>query len=695
MASPYEGSTFTAVPSAVGADPAVTKPTYDPNVVEAYGAGSTGRNIPAHDMYAGYHTAVGPHGTVSMSAEALGNSLKLNVYDPWGPGVRPEGGREYVGSWINPYDKNLYGGVSGSMPGATGGRYMDGDNLFKYNQFFMTVAQSFDPFMQKKLAEAPHWWINRIPRGAFQLFNGSVQETRIFRGGLGHYAGLADWEDLAPDPTVKDACGPVRFKTYQYAWETLAWSGKKTAWGSDPICIEVLKFVQQAREQIGWVIEQGVKFGMDFLNVWNRDMFIYFTVQANRSYVMTSAYRGASSPRFFYDPFVKFGDVAAAGTASKAYVDKPFIVIDATEDLEPLNFDVLDIVRGQLKRRCPESRVGMIGNEPMFALAISQEDVEKYIRGNEEERRYWIEANPQALIQHFGFAPTTFRRWTVTCDDDQLRFKLKRYIPDYTTDEARNYGDVALDIAGKNKAVWIAEYVPPMIGGRPGINGSAVPVPNPEYDLAEIAIAPVFMNKIFTNLFVPDVTNLGSGTWFGPKQGLNGKWAWYNIQTPENPDQKIGNFKGEFQIVPKPDVCVFDCISFVYRRCAEPLPALCPVENTRINPAANNAGSGKATTVKHAATSKTKGGAYVLDLEFDDAIIASVGAVLKFTATKFADADSDDSFDSGESSTSTTAEVTAMVFESLTGTHKKVQVVADVEDGYEYYVAKGADVTVL
>ena len=565
-------SVTTNLASGAGDSPAtITKGASDPNIA----------------MYGAYNLGA----PVELRAEHQMHSLVDTVYDPHGPGARP---RSYQGAWVNPADTTAY---------AADTAYRTAGGVFKYNQMMMTVAQNFDPFMQKKVMDSPHWWLTRIPRGAYPLFSGTIHETRIFRGGLGHYAGLADWEDLAPDPTVADPCAPMPFKTYQYAWETLAWSGKKTAWGSDPICIDSLKFTREASQQLGWILETGVKFGIDIQNVWNRDMFIYYTVLAGRSYVMTSTYRGDSSPRYFYNPFIKFAASgnAATLTADNDYVSKPFIVFDASIDIEPLNFDVLDLVRMQLKRRCGDAAVGSIGNEKLFAIAVAAEDVEKYIRGNEEERRYWIEADPNALIKHYGFAPTTFRRWVITDDDNQLRFKVKAYWPSnsgsdvtdtasagtaWTTAVANKfYGGVGKELAVAGKPVYVAEFVEPEIGGRPGINGTQVPVPNTEYDFAELAIAPIFMNNVFTNLFVPDLTSIapGSGTWFGPKKGLNGKWGWYNIQTPENPDNKIGNFKGEFHIVPRPETCVYDAISFLYRRCAQPLPSLCPTENLRVN----------------------------------------------------------------------------------------------------------------
>lgn len=673
-----KAASFTTDPTAIAADAAAGGATLP--------AGSTGPNDPQKSMYGGFTT--GTTTPTRTDAAFLETSLKQNVYDPHGPSVRPEGGRKYRGGWVDPYDTSLYG-QGGTFDPSRTGAYMSSDGLFKYNQFFMTFAQNFDPFMQKKEAAAPHWWLNRIPRMAYPLFSGTVQETRIYRGGLSIYGGLADWQDLAGDPTSVDACAPMDFKTYQYAWETLAWSGKKTAWGSDPICIEVLKYTPKAAEQLGWILETGVKFGTAIQNIWNRDMFIYQTVMAQRSYVMTNEYRGAGSPRYVYQPFCHLDAADTAGSDLHAEVTAvtgsdgkphPFILIDASAGIEPLNFDVLDIVRNQLKRRCPEAAVGRIGSEPMFAIAVAEEDVEKYIRGNEEERKYWIEANPQALIQHYGFAPTTFRRWTITSDDDQLRFKLKTFIPKGTSkSELAKYGNVGVaeftDGSVTTVPLWVAVQVDPEYAGRAGVNGSPVPVPNPEYDMAEIAIAPIFMNRIFVNQFVPDATNLGSGTWFGPKKGLNGKWSWRNFPTKENPDQKIGNFYGEFQIVPKPDVCVYDCISFVYRRCAEPLPSVCPVDNAKINPAA-------LLTESEVAGAVTSVGA-TLDLYLKTALAVSAGDAVTIAVKKTVG-----------SASPVDATLTGLVYESLTGTHKRVQI-TDAASGATYAIEDGAKVEVV
>lgn len=630
---------FPGTPTAAGSDPAATQP-----------AATTGINDPQKSMYAGYRSAVAP-GTMSANPADISASLKLNVLDPWGPVTRPEGGRLYKGPWVDPSDMTNY----------AGDQFRADDGVFKYNQMLMTVAQNFDPFMQKKEMVRPHWWLNRIPRTAYKLFNGTVQETRLYRGGLSVYSGLSDWEDLAPDPTSKDACAPMDFRTYQYAWETRAWSGKKTAWGSDPICLDIFRFTPHAIEQLGWILETGVKFGTDIQNIWNRDMFIYHSVMAGRSYVMTSEYRGAGSPRYVYEPYCKFGDTPANLVADKRYVNKPFIVIDATSNVEPLNFDVLDIFRKQLERNCPEAAVGHIGASLMFALAASEDDVEKYIRGNEEERKYWIEANPQALIQHYGFAPTTFRKWTITCDGDQLRFKYIRRIESYTEGEALNYGYVGYrELA--NRPVYIAVAVDPEYGARGGVNGAPIPEANPEYDLAELAIAPVFMNLVFTNQFVPDTPSLGHGTWFGPKKGLNGKWGWFNPQTKENLEQKVGNFYGIFEIVPKPEIGAVYASSFVYRRCAEPLPSRCPSENPHINVDAET--SAKVSSVSGVTTDATTGVTTGTLILTNALLGASAGEQLVIKVEPEA-AEGEEAADPYE--------VTADVFVSLTGTKKQVQ----------------------
>lgn len=594
--------------------------------------GTTGVNNPQVTNYQGFKTSVGGANgeragyTMSFGVDASQLNYKNHVYDPWGPDVRGERGRTYQGAWVNPYGYQSNTENEYWKPNANG---PNTDGVFKYNHMLVTMAENFDPFMQKQEAENPHWWINRIPRRAYKLFNGIVQQTNIYRGGLSVYSGLGDWEDMANDPTKKDMCAPLEFKTYQYAWETRAWTGKKTAWGSDPICLDIFKFTPHAIEQLGWILDTGVKFGTDIQNIWNRDMFIYHSVMAGRSYVMSSEYRGTSSERYVYEPFCKLNATKGNGSAlvaEKEAVDgKPFIVISAKNDVEPVNFEALQLLRRELERVCPDGAVGSIAGGRMYALGISADDLDKYIRGNEEERKNYMEGNPAALIKGYDIAPTTFRKWLITEDGDQLRFKFKAYHEDYSQ-VAKQYGYVGAKEFG-NGPVFIAVAVDPMRAGKPGINGAPIPEANPEYDLAELAIAPVFINHVYTNEFVSDVSTLGHGTYFGVVKGLNGHWGWYNFQSEKNPDMKIGNFKGIFEIVPKPEARAVYATSFVYRRCAQPLKSLCPAENVHINPSAKETSA----TVKAGETNDTK--KLLWDLTLGAPLVARAGDTATLVVT--------------------------------------------------------------
>lgn len=453
-----------------------------------------------------------------------------------------------------------------------------------FNQVMMELSQHFEPMIQAKVMKQPRWWHDRIARGAFTLFNGAVHETRIFRGGLMKYAGLDEWQDIDPYPSAtNNPCGALPYNTYKYGWEALAWRGKKSAWGSDPICVDQFKFMDQAQQQLAWILQTGAEYGIQMQEVWNRDFFIYQSVMFKRGFVMSSEYSGPNSPKYFYDPF-KY----KAATSDLVKVNgevKPFVLFDASVKLENLNFDVLDQVRESLKIRCPDAAVSSAGGSPTFAIAMSAEDLERYIRGNEEERRLWVEANPQALITGYGFAPTTFRKWIITNDGNQLRFKLVGYIAKYDAAAAAEFNNIGYEDNGlKDKPVYVAVSVDPMQASeRVGVNNTVIPEDNPDYYTAEIAIAPIFMNQVFTNQFVPSVNSLGSGTSFGPVTGLNGNWGWLNIQTPDNPFRNRGNFYGQYEIVPKPETHVVHCTSFLYKRCTAALPSLCPAENPHVN----------------------------------------------------------------------------------------------------------------
>lgn len=472
---------------------------------------------------------------------------------------------------------NLYAVGNGlTTPAAT---YATSVPQTGWNQEMMKLAEVFDPFIQKSLISQPRFWYNVIPRGQFPNFNGVEHETRIFRGGLQHYAGLQDWDAITVDSRA--SCVPGGYTVPEYAWEKLSWAGYKRRWGSDPVCLDTMKYIQRAQEQLAWILQVGADYGISLQEVFNRDMLLKFALDNGRQLIMSrdAVSARASAPKFYYDPFVKFGE-GAGEVAAATGITAPFIVWAASDEVEPLNFDVLDFLHEDLDVSCPATALSSSGGENLFGLPVSKYDFERYIRGNDWETKNWRESRSEQLIQGLGMGVKNHRGWAMSFDENQLRFKVKKVVKVY---DASVYGDVGTALDGLE--VIIAQYVPPRVAGRMGENGSAVPEFNPEYHSAELAIMPTLQKDIFTNLMGSEVTSLGSGTFFGPQAGLNGIWKWINIPDPvSNPEGLIGNFRGRFEIFPKPDASIFFATALLYRRCATPIRAMCPVDNAEINP---------------------------------------------------------------------------------------------------------------
>ena len=511
----------------------------------------------------------------------------------------------------DPYFPNSKGPGNGVYPGPV--NYVDasqlsgGSDTAGFNQLMMRQEAYYDPFLQERVKEQPSWWRDRIPRGNFPLYHGLRHETRIFRGTAYPTAGLTEWAPLdTGDPnggspafgsdgngglspvdrikaTTANPCQYPGFTTPTYGWEAMHWSPMRRTWGTDPICADQFRFIESAMQQLSWILRVAIDGGSMIQEIWNRDNYVYFAIKHNRGFVMSKDFRGDNGTgegHWYYNPFAKV-KVATGYT-------NPIIVIDASVDMEPVNFDMLDIVRDELCVEAADQAISSGADGATFGLMISSRDVDNYIRGNESERRLWIEANPQALISHYNLSAKTFRHWAIMEDPTQMRFKLRKLDSSYSPG---NYFESTADGANigyqlEGKPVYIAEYIERMVPVRTGLNGTPIYGINPEWLQAEIAVAPVFMNKVFTNLVVPTAPNsLGQGTSFQPITGTNGKLQWLNIPHPTlNPLGRIGNFFGLYEVAAKPEVDSQNAIAFLYRRCVQPLRSLCPAENPKINP---------------------------------------------------------------------------------------------------------------
>lgn len=443
-----------------------------------------------------------------------------------------------------------------------------------WNQWMMQYAENWDPFIQKVLLKQPRHWYNAIPRGVKENFSGFVNETRIFRGGLSHYNGLSMFRQIDPVPSAtNNPCSRGGYTTSPYAWEGLSWLGYRTDWGSDPICLDMWQYTPEAMTQLAWILEVTGMKGIAFQEVWNRDWLIRTaTVDADRGFLMSKTFNGNPDPfRFYYDPLV---DPVALNQG----LTKPFVVFPAGVEIETLNFDMLGALKDDFDVSCPDAAIGTDAGQPIYGLPVNQGDFENYIKGSEYETANWREARAEKLITGVS-GVKTHRNWALNWDRNQIRFKITKVVDNY---DSSLYGDVGAPLDGTT--VVIAEAVDPQIPGRTGENGSKVPVYNPEYGTAELAIAPLQLNRVFTNLFGTQLTSLGSQTVFGPHPGLNGRLSWLNIQDRQtNPHRTVGNFEGEFKVFPKPDPKVFYSTAVLYRRCTEAVRSRCPVDNATVN----------------------------------------------------------------------------------------------------------------
>lgn len=500
-----------------------------------------------------------------------------------------------------------YGGSNDkNLPGPFGQGYAD--KMLGFQTAIWASLQSVDPLIEKKVMMLPRFWHDRIPRGVFSLHNGLVHQRRFFRGSLYKTVGLEEWEAIDPVPSLQnDPCRFPKHSSVDYAWDQLAWSGFRRSWGSHPICANAFRYIKDAAEQIAVELEAGMEQGVRIQETFNRDFFVLQSVNFGRSYVMSQHTRGQeNAPRFFFDPFVKFEKMSSGkvGSANKVADEDlvmgsdnhphAFIVIDAEHEVEPLNWPSLDCIHEMLALRCPDAAIGTENGEPVFGLMVSNNDVMKSVEGDDRVYREWLEAKPQQLIDDYKVTFKTYRNWGIVSDPTQLRFKLKRYIENWNTEECEKYGGVGREIADGNHSVYIAIAVEPQVAdsNRRGINGGDIPRENYEYVNAELAIAPVFMNNVFTNEYeTQGQVNLKHNMHFGAFPALNGQWGWVRgPQTEADPFQQTGKFYGLFLLHPRPEARVYDTMSFVYRRCRESLRAKCPVENPRFNPDATKRG---------------------------------------------------------------------------------------------------------
>jgi hypothetical protein len=429
-----------------------------------------------------------------------------------------------------------------------------------YNDRMLTLAEHWDEFIMDRTMKNPNIWHDRIPRGAYQLFSGLSQKSNIYRGGLPVQAGLNTWRKigLSRKPAAGDQgydnCAPGTPHTYSYAWETIQYEGYTDEWQSEPVCLEDLKFVDYAREQLALVVRSGVDYGISILENWNREMYSYFAQTAGRCVVLAEGalqFEDVAKYRFTYDPFATTTDVDGETV--------PYVSLDKTLKISTLNWSLLDYLRVTMSDRAGEAAIARDSGMAVFGLMIDMMDFERFVLDDPKLREDFRSIPSNKLISGYDFGMKTYRGFALIHDPRQMRFRFK-----------------TLD--GANA---IYTRVLPLRAGRAVTIGN-VPEPNPEYYRAELATGVLFMNDVFQNLFVPSITNLGSGMSFGPAPGLTGEWKWINIPDPaSNMLGNTGFFYGRFQVYPKPLLFSSETTVFLYRRCPHAVATECSIQTSQ------------------------------------------------------------------------------------------------------------------
>ena len=397
--------------------------------------------------------------------------------------------------------------------------------LVNYNQKFIDTAEHFDTFLMNRTRKHPILWYDRIPKGMLSDYDGLVRKSNIFHGGLGEQAGLSNWSAIqisrkpsGTDPGF-DACqyDPT---TFNYAFESIQYTGYRCSWQSEPICINDIRFVEQGRQQCQMITSFMTYITQSVWENWNRENYVKMAVDAGNAFILTDGgldYADSPTVRFTYNPY-------AVDSNGDTYITFP-----STLQVSTLNWSFFDWWQDYLGDQCPESAIANKSGLPVYGLIIHKRDFNKMIMGDDDLREDLRYARSEVLLQDYR-SFQEFKGWAIIHDQRQMRFKIKSVTSTTVT----------------------AVRVKPMKEGRAVTIGN-IPVADPDYHNAELAIGVVFMNEVIQNLIPSPIGNAGGGMMFGTQPGYNGTFKWINEYDRElNPLKEVGSFFARFAAFPKP-----------------------------------------------------------------------------------------------------------------------------------------------
>jgi hypothetical protein len=471
------------------------------------------------------------------------------------------------------------------MPIKTGG-------VINYDQKFADVAENFDVFIAERYRAHPTVWVDRIPKGTLSNYEGITRKSNIFHGGLGEQAGLSNWSAIqvsrVPAGTDQgfDACQPADPKTFTYAIESIQYTGKRCSWQGEPICINDIRFVAEAKQQCAMVTNMLSYITQSVWENWNREQYVKQAVDAGHAFILTDGgldYASDSAVRFTYDGSLE-------DTDGDTYLTFPL-----TYKLSTLNWSFFDWWQDMLGDQCPEAAISNLDGLPVFGLMIHKRDFNKMVMGDADLREDYRYADSRVLIADYRTFKE-FKGWALIHDSRQMRFKFKKC--DGTTVTCKR--------------------VTPLKNGKAVTIGN-LPIANEDYQNAEIAVGVVFMKDIVQNLIPTPISNMPNGMQFGAVPGYDGKFMWINeYDRVLNPLREVGYFFARFEAFPKPLMYSGEAVVFIYLRAPQTWSTEAAIENF-------DSAATTATVAVAAVTGDLDSTNNMLTLKLDKILAASVG----------------------------------------------------------------------
>lgn len=435
-----------------------------------------------------------------------------------------------------------------------------------YNQAFLDAAEHYDKAISLRKVSHPNYWRDRIPRGQLTPFSGIVQQNRIFHQGVGAQVGLSEWRRLqmsraasGGDPGF-NSCIPPPAQTFTHGIEARSFTGQETAWASEPFCVNDLKYVEMATEQLKMALTMLQVVSDSVWTTLNRESYLYMTFLSGRQYILTGGLPELaedSANRFYYNPYV----VDSNGDNYLLYpqAEKPSAMI----------WGPFESWREYLEDECPDGAIAkMEDGECVFGLALNKRDVRDMIRQDPELRTTYNEMDPIQLIDGYGRFKK-FDGYALIHDRAQPRFN-----PVSAVTDPGFYGDTVVPAGTYIKAV----RVKPIINGR-ALQVGYETIMNPAYPRAELALSVCAMENVYVDLLEPSTPTNLAGMTFGPTPGYNGNMTWINEYDKEtNPMKTTGYFYGRWAVFQKTLENSRKAYAALYRRCVTVKARKCDIE---------------------------------------------------------------------------------------------------------------------